>query len=55
MDITIANKVLNDFNKLPKSYIETTFLEICRYPRRRFEEICSRVLSFSTFGDNVTI
>ncbi len=35
-----------DFLKIPKNDIEPTWLEICRYPRSRFEEICSRILSF---------
>ena len=33
-------------DNLPKTIKEPTYLEICKYPRRRFEEICSRLLCF---------
>jgi len=46
MDIDEKFKLLEIFNRLPKQKFEPTFLEICRYPKRRFEEICSRILSF---------
>lgn len=32
--------------KIPKVNTEPTWLEICRYPCNRFEEICSRILAF---------
>lgn len=38
--------LLNEFGSLPKSIDKTTYLEICKYPTSRFEEICSRILSF---------
>ncbi len=46
MNIDIANEILDEFKSLPKNYSEPTFLEISKYPKRRFEEICSRILSF---------
>ena len=39
-------EILNDFMKIPKVNSEPTWLEICRYPYSRFEEICSRILAF---------
>lgn len=38
--------LLNTFARLPKIDEEPTFLEICRYPYNRFEEVCSRILRF---------
>ncbi len=38
--------LLDEFSMLPRHKQEPTFLEICKYPRRRFEEICSRILGF---------
>lgn len=38
--------ILEDFKKLPKKDIAPTFMEICKYPYNRFEEICSRILQF---------
>ena len=38
--------VVRDFSKIPKTDTEPTWLEICRYPQSRFEEICSRILAF---------
>nr|WP_321485561.1 PD-(D/E)XK nuclease family protein [uncultured Draconibacterium sp.] len=46
MNLELALKLLNDFKKVPKNNIDTSFLEICSYPKRRFEEICSRILCF---------
>lgn len=40
-------ELLNTFNELPpKPVYEPTYLELCSYPRHRFEEICSRLLRF---------
>lgn len=39
-------ELLNEFDKLPKIVLESTYLEICKYPGSRFEEICSRILCF---------
>ena len=40
-------KLIDDFSKLPiNKDKELTLLEICRYPRSRFEEVCSRILKF---------
>ena len=38
--------LMDEFDKLPKLISQPTYLEICRYPRSRFEEICSRILCF---------
>ncbi len=46
MNIEKAFGLLNKFKQVPKAHIDTTFLEICGYPKRRFEEICSRILCF---------
>ena len=46
MNINIATEILDIFKNLPKNYSEPTFLEISKFPKRRFEEICSRILSF---------
>lgn len=40
------DELFAEYKKIPKVSQEPTFLEICRYPRRRFEEICSRILKF---------
>ena len=41
-------KLLDEFKEkfLTKSVYEPTYLELCSYPRHRFEEICSRLLRF---------
>ena len=39
-------KLLEEFNQIPKAIPQTTYLDICKYPGSRFEEICSRILSF---------
>jgi hypothetical protein len=46
MNIETAFNLLNKFKEVPKGTIDSTFLEICSYPQRRFEEICSRILCF---------
>lgn len=46
MDIQSIEKLIVEFEKLPKIISQPTYLEICRYPRSRFEEICSRILCF---------
>lgn len=38
--------LLSEFDALPKTVKQPTYLELCKYPRRRFEEICSRLLCF---------
>lgn len=38
--------VINDFTKLPPKDTTPTFMEICKHPYNRFEEICSRILQF---------
>lgn len=39
-------QLLFEFDRIPKVVYEPTYLDLCRYPRRRFEEICSRLLQF---------
>lgn len=38
--------VIEEFAKLPKRDTSPTFMEICKYPYSRFEEVCSRILQF---------
>lgn len=38
--------LLNEFAGKPKQTKLPTYLELCKYPRHRFEEICSRLLAF---------
>ena len=40
------HRLLEDFKKLPIVEQSPTFMEICKYPRSRFEEVCSRILQF---------
>jgi len=46
MTVTEIEKLITEFGHLPKTLSEPTYLEICKYPKRRFEEICSRLLCF---------
>ena len=46
MDIDTLKELLKEFKFIPVIETESTYLEICQYPRRRFEEICSRLLCF---------
>ena len=46
MNIIDLEKLLKEFELLPKNLPRITFMEICRHSRSRFEEICSRVLAF---------
>lgn len=46
MNISELRVLLDEFNGLPKNINESTYLDLCQYPTRRFEEICSRLLSF---------
>ena len=49
MDIEEKNNdtdLLCRFEQLPKQDIRPTFMDICRYPYNRFEEVCSRILQF---------
>ena len=49
MDIEAMNNytdLLCRFEQLPKQDIRPTFMDICRYPYNRFEEVCSRILQF---------
>lgn len=45
-DTLVFEHLIDEFDKLPKIVIESTYLELCKYPGSRFEEICSRLLSF---------
>lgn len=40
------DQLIQEFNSLPKVIREPTYLELCKYPYSRFEEICSRLLCF---------
>jgi hypothetical protein len=46
MNIDEMQKLLDEFDCLPKIVKQPTYLELCDYPGRRFEEICSRLLEF---------
>jgi len=46
IEIKTINNLLKQFESLPKYKYEPTFLDICHYSGRRFEEICSRILMF---------
>ena len=39
-------EIIGKFNLLPPSDHRSTWMEICRHPAQRFEEICSRILAF---------
>ncbi|MGN8058767.1 PD-(D/E)XK nuclease family protein [Pedobacter sp. 22163] len=45
-EIQIFEEILKEFGKQPKFIPEPTYLELCRYPTSRFEEICTRLLCF---------
>ena len=44
--IEILKNLLKEFEALPKVKQRRTYLDICDYSGRRFEEICSRILAF---------
>ncbi len=46
MDLSKIESILSDFSTLPKEVLQPTYLDLCQYPTRRFEEICSRLLAF---------
>jgi hypothetical protein len=46
MTIIEMRELLASFDRLPKTLRQPTYLELCKYPGRRFEEICSRLLAF---------
>jgi hypothetical protein len=46
MEVKEIDQLLIDFDTLPKTAKQPTYLELCKYPGRRFEEICSRLLCF---------
>ena len=41
-----VNELLKAFHLLPKVKKKKSFLEICKYPGSRVEEVCSRILGF---------
>jgi hypothetical protein len=45
-DVKDLQKLLKIYESLPKNKYEPTYLDICKYSGRRFEEICSRILAF---------
>lgn len=46
MKITTDAELLSLFAQLPRRDTQPTFMEICKYPYNRFEEVCSRILRF---------
>jgi hypothetical protein len=46
MTVAEMRELLFSFERLPKIVKQPTYLELCKYPGRRFEEICSRLLAF---------
>ncbi len=44
--LTAFERLLVDFNLLPKQLKAKTYLGTCKYPGSRFEEVCSRLLAF---------
>ncbi|MGV3465394.1 MAG: PD-(D/E)XK nuclease family protein [Heyndrickxia sp.] len=46
MTLYKLEELFKAFDDLPKTKKQPTYLELCKYPRRRFEEICSRLLCF---------
>jgi hypothetical protein len=46
MTVIEMRELMTFFDRLPKIVRQQTYLELCKYPRRRFEEICSRLLAF---------
>lgn len=46
MEIKTYKDLLCQFEQLPKKDIRPTFMDICKYPGSRFEEVCSRILQF---------
>lgn len=45
-NIDVYGELLKKFSNIRIEERESTFLELCRYPGERFEEICSRILEF---------
>ena len=45
-NISQFKTLLSDFSSIYIPREEKTFMDICQYPRSRFEEICSRILAF---------
>lgn len=45
-EIDNFEKLLDEFKQIPKFIPQKTYLDICKYPGSRFEEICSRILAF---------
>ena len=46
MNINSYKEILYQFSLFPQRDSRPTFMEICKHPESRFEEICSRILSF---------
>lgn len=44
--IYLYKKILDQFNCIPVKDRQKSFMEICKYPGCRFEEVCSRILRF---------
>lgn len=46
MELKEFKEMLDELDKIPQTSHQRTFMEICKYPGSRFEEICSRILEF---------
>lgn len=46
MELKEYSKTIEEFAKIKGSERTLTFMEICKYPGSRFEEVCSRILKF---------
>jgi hypothetical protein len=45
-EVKDLKELLKKYESFPKDKYESTYLDICKYSGRRFEEICSRILAF---------
>lgn len=46
MNIKEYSKTVSDYAKIKRNERTLTFMEICKYPGSKFEEVCSRILKF---------
>jgi hypothetical protein len=46
MTLTDIGELLKEFDTLPRTIKQPTYLELCKYPYNRFEEVCSRLLCY---------
>lgn len=45
-DLPAFEALIKDFERQPKVVLQSTYLELCKYPASRFEEVCTRLLCF---------